>query len=85
MDDNYFNNGIINSNNLAGRLIYKEVSYFNLLYPSTNDSPITNKHGLVFYRDIYIFINRLEDLVSFKGKLIIYKLIPLYLYRSALI
>jgi hypothetical protein len=76
--------GAFNQNN-NGRLTHKEVGYFDPSYPSTDDSPIVTEHGSVFYRDVYIFVDRLEDLVSFKGEAAVRELVPSCLRGSALI
>ena len=84
-DGNRFDDGTVNPNNSAGRLTHKEVGYFDPSYPSTDDSPIANEHGSVFYRDVYVFVDRLEDLVSFKGEPTVRELVPSCLRGSALI
>ena len=43
----------------------EEVEFFNLEYEDTK--PVVNSDKHIFYKNIYVFVNRLKDLITNKN------------------
>ena len=59
----------------------KEVEFFNLEYKDIK--LVINAGKYIFYKNIYVFVNRLKDLITNKND--IKNVLTAYLYRSILI
>lgn len=64
----------------------ENVDFFDFAYKNTNNRFIVNVNRYIFYRDIYVFVNRLKDFVkNFTNKQKIKNLILEYLRNTSLI
>ena len=63
----------INNNEIA-KFVFNDIDFFDLLYKNkTVDTVLTIKHfnKNIFFRSIYIFVNRVKDVIRIKNNILL--------------
>lgn len=61
-------NDIKNKNDNNFILKIDDIEFFDLVYKNLINSSIINIEHYIFYRDIYIFVNKFKIFINFKNK-----------------
>ena len=59
-----FNNNNVDNNSFRYFKKIKDINYFNFDYKNINNAFIVTFDKYVFYRNIYVFVNRLKNLIK---------------------